>query len=76
MKFLKLDALSKQPRLKADDSATLTFSTMYELSEEDFTMLSDWSYEKEEVKVIAVKEDDYIDFILSEAKKLTTNITV
>jgi hypothetical protein len=76
MKFLKLDALSKQPRLKADDSATLTFSTMYELSQEDFTMLNDWSYEKEEVKVIAVKEDDYIDFILSEAKKLTTNITV
>lgn len=74
MSYLKIESQSKQPRLKADDTATLTFCSLYELVKGDFDMLNTWAYEKPDVVLVAVKKEDYVDFILAEAKKLTADI--
>lgn len=68
--MIKQEVLVKQPRIKADGSASLTCASLYELSEHEFNVLNKLTFDKTECFLIVVDKDKYIDFILSEAKRI------
>lgn len=59
-----------QPRKKADGTVTLSLGTCLELSSEAYIELSKEAFNKEECYCILVSEEDYVDFIISEAQRL------
>lgn len=61
----------RQPRIRQDKTATISVVTLLELSEKDFDQLNKLHFDSEEATVIIVKDDEYLDFILEEAKRLS-----
>ena len=68
--MIKLSAKINQTRIKADHTATVSLATNLEVSEETFVELNDMYYKKEDVMLIILKKEDWLSFILSEAKRL------
>lgn len=72
--MIKQAAVVMQPTIKKDKTATLRFGTLQEVSKPEFSFLSNGFYDGETGILIFVKEENYLDFILSEAKRLAKEV--
>ena len=68
---LKMKAIANAPRLKADKTATITLGTLLELTKEQFDELNDAYYNKEELYLFIVTEDELVDLVKEIAEDLT-----
>lgn len=60
-----------QTRIKADKTATIPLGTLLELTKEQFDELNDAYYNKEELFLFLVTEDELVDLIKEVAEDLT-----
>lgn len=71
--MIKTKVLVNQPRLKADNTGTISVSTLLEMQKSDYEELNTAKFDKEEYFMILVRDEEYLDFIITEGNRLLTD---
>lgn len=63
-------------RVKADNTATYSASSLIETSKEIYELINSWAFDKEEITQILCKRDspEYIAFITQEATRIADGL--
>jgi len=63
-------------RVKADNTATYSTSSLLETSKEIYELINSWAFDKEEITQILCKRDspEYITFITEEATRIADGL--
>jgi len=69
-------AILNQPKIKADKTANLSFSTLTEILKGEFDEFNDVYFNKERVNIIIATEDDYPQILRAEAQRLVDEANV
>lgn len=67
---VKIKALSP----KADGTCNITGQSLLEIDKHTFQYVNDLAFDKEEVMMIIIRPEEYIDFIIDEAKRLANKM--
>jgi hypothetical protein len=69
--IIRHKVVSHQPKIKADHTGTVSFGTMLEVTKDQFDELNDAYYNKDELYLFVVSEDNLVDFVKGLAEDLT-----